>query len=238
MEKLLQTMRFLSTGFALMLAIGFGSLLGNVLFTNLIFHITDRANIGRAAGPLTVPLEMTTSVFALLIGLLLFLSNFKVAIANGISRRTFLIANLPVALLAAAVLALINGIVLLVHELFWPAVSISHLLYQQPSSAGLLLVQYGLYFLLIAAGWVISLGYYRASVPVRWVISLAPFVLIALLRVINFETGGAVTFFFRYSLGLVGSQPNPYQGAAFLFVYAAILFGATYVLIRRAPLKG
>jgi hypothetical protein len=237
MEKILQTMRYLSTGFVLMLAIGFGSLLGNVLFTNLIFHLTDRNNLGRAAGPLTVPLEITAVVFALLIGLLLFLSNFKVVIANGISRRTFLIANLPVALLAAAVLALINGIVVLVHELFWPAVSISHLLYQQVSSAGLLLVQFGLYFLLIAAGWVISLATTgpacRCAGSSRW----RPSCCIALLRVINFETGGAVTFF-RFSLGLVGSQPNPYQGAAFLFVYAAMLFGATYLLIRRAPLKG
>jgi hypothetical protein len=238
MEKILQTMRYLSTGFILMLAIGFGSLLGNVLFTNLIFHVTDRNNLGRAAGPLTVPLEMTASVFALLIGLLLFLSNFKVVIASGISRRTFLIANLPVALLAAAALALFNGVVVWVHELFWPAVSISHLLYQQASSPALLLLQFGLYFLLITAGWVISLAYYRASVPVRWVISLSPFVLFALLRVINFETGGAVETFIRYSLGLVGSQRNPYQGAAFLFVYAVMLFGATYLLIRRAPLKG
>jgi hypothetical protein len=238
MEKILQTMRYLSTGFILMLAIGFGSLLGNVLFTNVIFRITDRANIGRAAGPQTVPLEMTAAVFALLTGLLLFLINFKVAVANGISRRTFLIANLPVALVAAAALALLNGIVVWVHGFFWPAVSISHLLYQQASSPGLLLVQFGLYFLLIAAGWAISLAYYRASVLVRWVISLAPFALIALLRVINIETGGSLTSFFRYSLGLVGSQPNPYQGAAFLFVYAAMLIGATYLLIRRAPLKG
>jgi hypothetical protein len=238
MEKILQTMRYLSTGFILMLAIGFGSLLGNVLFTNLIFYVTDRDNIGRAAGPLTVPLEMTASVFALLIGLLLLRTNFKVVIANGISRRTFLFANLPVALLAAAALALFNGMVVLVHGFFWPAVSISHLLYQQPGSPGLLLVQFGLYFMLIAAGWVITLAYYRASVPARWLISLAPFVLIALLRVINIETGGSVTSFFRYSLGFVGSQPNPYQGAAFLFLYAVMLFGATYLLIRRAPLKG
>jgi hypothetical protein len=235
MEKILQTMRYLSTGFILMFAIGFGTLLGNVLFTNLIFHITDRANIGRAAGPLTVPLEMTASVFALLIGLILFLSNFKVAIANGISRRTFLIANLPVALLAAAALSLLNGIVVLVHGFFWPVVSLTQLFY--PQGAGLLLLQFGLYFLLIAAGWVISLAYYRASIPMRWAISLSPFVLIALLRMINFETGGEVSSFIRYTLGLTG-QPNPYQGAAFLFLYAAMLLGATYLLIRRAPLKG
>jgi hypothetical protein len=234
MEKILQTIRYLSTGFVLMVAIGFGSLLGNVLFTNLIFHLTDRNNLGQAAGPLTVPLEFTAGVFALLTGLLLFLINFKVVIANGISRRTFLIANLPVALAAAAALALINGIVLWVHEFFWPAVSISHLIYQQVSSPGLLLVQFALYFLLIAAGWVITLAYYRASVPKRWAISLAPFVLYALLRMTNFE----MESFIRFSLGLVGSERNPYQGAAVLFVYAAMLYGATYLLIRRAPLKG
>jgi hypothetical protein len=235
MEKILQTMRFLSTGFLLMLAIGFGSLLGNVLFTNLIFHITDRSNMGRAAGPLTMPLELTASVFALLTGLILFLSNFKVAIANCISRRTFMIANLPVALVAAAALALLNGIAVRVHGLFWPAVSITQLIY--PQEAGLLLLQFGLYFLLIAAGWIISLAYYRASVPVRWAISLSPLVLYVLLRLINFETGGGVKAFVQYSLG-IGGQNNAYQGAAFLFIYAAMLIVATYLLIRRAPLKG
>jgi hypothetical protein len=231
MEKILQTMRYLSTGFILMLAIGFGSLLGNVLFTNLIFHLTDRAGIGRAVGPLTVPLEMTASIFALLIGLILFLSNFKVAIANGISRRTFMVANLPVALLAAVALSLLNGITVLVHGLFWPVVSITQLFY--PQGVGLLLLQFGLYFLLIAAGWVISLAYYRASVPVRWAISLSPFVLYVLLRMTNFDTEPLI----KLSLGL-GNQHNAYQGAAFLFLYAAILFGVTYLLIRRAPLKG
>jgi hypothetical protein len=172
MEKILQTMRYLSTGFILMLAIGFGSLLGNVLFTNLIFYVTDRDNIGRAAGPLTVPLEMTASVFALLIGLLLLRTNFKVVIANGISRRTFLFANLPVALLAAAALALFNGMVVLVHGFFWPAVLFIQLIYPQVGWAGLLLVQFGLYFMLIAAGWVITLAYYRASVP-RALVDLA-----------------------------------------------------------------
>jgi hypothetical protein len=237
MEKILQTMRYLSTGFILMLAIGFGSLLGNVLFTNLIFYVTDRDNIGRAAGPLTVPLEMTASVFALLIGLLLLRTNFKVVIANGISRRTFLFANLPVALLAAAALALFNGMVVLVHGFFWPAVLFIQLIYPQVGWAGLLLLQFGLYFLLITAGWVLSLAYYRAGVRVRWIISLSLFVLFALLR-IDLYSGGAVETFIRYSLGFVANQPNPYQGAAFLFLYAVMLFGATYLLIRRAPLKG
>jgi hypothetical protein len=236
MDKILQTMRYLSTGFTLMLGIAFGSLIGNALVTNLIFHLTDRSNLGRTVGPLTVPLEFTAVVFALIIGLILFLANFKVVIANGVSRRTFFLANLPVALLAAAVLALMTTVVVLVYSLFWPVMPLSLVIYPLFGWPGLLFLQWALYFMAIAAGWLISVAYYRASVAMRWVITLVPLVLITQLRAIDTQSGGAVDAFVRTSFGL-GNPSNPYQGGMFLLAYGVLLAGVVYLLIRRAPVK-
>ena len=63
----------------------------------------------------------------------------EVALANGVSRKTFLLANLFAACLMSAALAIYIMIVLLVHRLFWPLILVSHLAYPGISLAGLLL---------------------------------------------------------------------------------------------------
>jgi hypothetical protein len=236
MNKTIPTLRYLLKGFSSLAVIAFLVILANVAVTNLIFHLTDRNNAVREVVTLTLPVEVSAAVFAQITGLILFLVNFKVALANGVSRKTFLTANLLAAVLLAAVLSIYIMIILLVHRLFWPAILINHLTFPEISLAGLLLLQIGQYLVFTIAGWLIVMAYYRASLLVRWVISLAPFALLAVYLSVNARTGGAAAQFLR-DFWWVSMETSPVMAVISLLAYASILYGMVYLLFRRAPLK-
>jgi uncharacterized membrane protein len=241
MGKTLQTLRYLTKSFTTLIVIGFLTILGTTAITNLVFHLTDRYNTVHNVVPLTVPFEFTAGIFAILIGMALLIVNFKVALANGISRKTFLLADLYAALLAAAAFSIFNQIVILVHGLFWPVILFSSLLYPQTGWAGMLILQFVLYFLSILAGWFIALVFYRSSQPVKWAITLAPLVLLGLLIDANHRTGGAVFMaiwnYLLLSLGLANGIHKPTIAVLSLLAYSAVLLALVYLLIRRAPVK-
>lgn len=236
MEKTMQTFRYLLVGFSRMFVIALFAILSNVLITYLVFYLTGgREVLFLGVVPLTAPVEVTAAIFALVTGLVLFLINFKVTAANGVSRKTFLLANLPAAALFAAVLAILNVLLVLVSRLFWPVIMSIQLFYPGISWAGLLLFQFALYLMWLVAGWLISLAYYRGSLPIRWAISLAPFLLFYIYLVTNHRTGGAVYGALReFWLTTMGSN---WAASASLLAYAAILVSLVYLLIRRAPVK-
>jgi hypothetical protein len=235
MTKTLPTFRYLFKAFSRQTLIGFLISLGNLAIVDLVFFLTDRAYGAHQVIPLAVPFEMADGIFVFIISLVLFVSHFKVALANGVSRKTFLLANLPAAILVAAALSIFNLIVVQVHNLFWPVFFYSEVFYPQTHWAGLLILQFGLYLLLIGSGWFITLAYYRSSTPVKWAISLAPFVLAGLMSVVNAWARGVIFTsigqYFRWS------TVDPYRAAASWLIYAAILGGLVYLLLRRAPLK-
>jgi hypothetical protein len=235
MKKTLQTFRYLSRTFRVMIFIEFLVILCTLATSDVIYFLTDYAyNKVHPVVMLSAPFEVTAGIFALLIGLALFLTTFKVALANGISRKTFWLANLPAAAMAAAAFSIFNLFIVFVHGLFWPMGLISNWIYPGSSWPWLLVLQFALYFLLIMAGWFISLAYYRSSIPVKWAISLAPFVLYGLLKVADARSGGVII-----------QAINEYQRASMamdrapltLLAYSVILYGLVYLLIRRAPLK-
>ncbi len=235
MNKTLQTLRYLAKSSSAGIFFGFLVILGTVAVTDLVFYLTDQAyNTVHLVVSLTVPFEVTAGIFTLLIGMVLFIPDFKVALANGISRKTFLMANLPAAGIAAAAFSIFNLVVVKVHGLFWPINSIGDLSYPQAGWVAFLLLQFTLYFLLIMAGRFISLAYYRSSPPVRWAISLAPFVLFGLLIEMDIRSDGKI--FEAIGAYLLWSLRFP-TALVSMLAYSAILYGLTYVLLRRAPLK-
>ena len=137
--------------------------------------------------------------------------------------------------MVAVALSIFNLIVVLVHRLFWPITFLSELFYPQAGWAGLLLLRFALNVLLIVTGWFITLAYYRSIVPVKWAISLAPFVLYGLMKAADARSGGAI--FTSIGDYLKWSTTGPYQAAVSWLAYAAILCGLVYLLLRRAPLK-
>ena len=99
MKKTFQIARYLFKSLVWVTVSGFFTFLVNVAITDLVYHLTDRNIAPHPFVSLTTPFEVVGITFALLIGLIPFIANFKVALANGVSRKTFLLANLPVALL-------------------------------------------------------------------------------------------------------------------------------------------
>lgn len=241
MEKFLQTLRYLAKSFTAMTVIGFLSMLGGLAISDLVFYLTDRYNAIHEVATLTSPMDITAAIFALIIGIVLFIINLNVTMANGITRKTYLLANLPVAGLVAAALAIFNVLVVQVHALFWPIIMTSSRFYPGSHWTGLLIVQFALYLLLIVLGWFITMAYYRSRVPARWAISLSPVVLFALLEAANARFDGAVLRaigeYLQVSLGLEAGNPNPYRAAVSMLAYSILLSGLVYLLIRRAPLK-
>jgi len=234
MRKTLQTLRYLLKSSTTWIVIGFLVILSTVAVTDLVYDFTSRHNVVQQVVSLTVPSEFTAGVFALLLGLVLFTTNFKVALANGVSRKTFLLANLPAAGITAAAFSIFNLVVVVVHGLFWPVNLISQNIYPTISWAGLLILQFAGYFMLVAAGWFITLAYYRSSTVGKWAISLAPFVLFGLLQVADAGSGGELFAAIReYQYVSMRMDRAPFT----MLAYSAILCGLVYLLIRRAPLK-
>ena len=237
MKKILQTLRYLIRSTKLMTFVGLVCILGSLIFTEVIF---DRSNSyyhavsSRQSVTLTAPVDVVAGIFALLTGLVFFIVTFKVALANGISRKTFLVANLPAAWIAAAAFSIFNLVVVKVHGLFWPIATIIGWNYPQIGWVELLILQFALYFLLTTTGWFITLAYYRSNVPVKWAISVAPFVLFGLLRVAQTRSGYPIfEAIWEYLLWSLRLDRAPFT----LLAYAAILCGLVYLLLRRAPLK-
>jgi hypothetical protein len=231
---MIPTFHYLRKSFSLWIVIGLLVSLGTVAVADLLFYFTEKYHPLDTVVPLTVPFEFTTGLFVLLIGLVLFIPDFKVALANGISRKTFLLANLLSAGTVAAAFSIFNLIVDKVHSLFWPITFTSEMFYPQIGWAGLFILQFALYFLLIMIGRLTALAYYRSNTLGRWAISLAPFVLLGCYLVANARSGGEL----RSAISAYQHTSMRMEQAPFtLLIYAAILTALLYLLFRRAPLK-
>lgn len=236
MNKLIPTLRYILHGFRGLTLIAFLSILGNVLAVNLVYQLTARSTGRVEVVRLTLPVEFTAAIFCIITGAILFLINFQVTIANGVSRKTFLRASLYAAALMSAALALFNILVVLVHNLFWPVQLVSQVVYPGIGWIELALVQFVQNLLGFVLGWVIVLAYYRAGTRMRWVISLAPFVLFGAYLAINAQTGGAAADAVR-EVWRATMRSLPVVAIASLLLLAAAAFGLVYLLFRRTPLR-
>lgn len=232
MKRTLQTFKYISRSYEWMIGIGLLSILVSLAISYLIFYLTDRYDGVRQSVTVTAPFEITALTFAILIGVLLFIANLKVVLANGVSRRTFLLANLPAAVIAAAAFAIFNLAMLFIFGLFIPIQLISSLIYPQMTWAGSLIYQFALYLVLIVAGWFITLAYYRSNPLGKWIITLAPFVGYGLLKAADAWAGGAIfTVIEEFRRASMQMDMAPVT----LLAYAVLLCVGSYLLIRRAP---
>jgi hypothetical protein len=239
MKKTRQTLQYLLKSSSTGMIIGVLVILGVVATTDLVFFFTDQRNPVHQVVSLTVPFEGATGLFVFFLGLALFVADFKVALANGISRKTFFLASLFTAAIMAAAFSIFNLTVVKVHGLFWPINSINDVNYPRSGWAEQLLVQFSLqfplYFYLILAGRLIVLSGYRCNTLAKWAISLAPFVLLILYNVADARFGGPISRAFNDYIVWSTNYPTT---VFIMLAYAAFLCGLTYLAIRRAPVKG
>ena len=234
MNRTLQTIRYLTRNLRWMMIAGVLVMLGVVILTDYIFYRTGGFNMSQSSVPGTV--EMTAGVFSLLIGLLYFRPHFRVALANGISRKTFMLANLPAAGIMAVVFAITTQVILNVHNLIWPISSITNAFYGSTMVwLRAMLIQFLLYFLLICLGWFVSFIYYRSNTMMKWIISLAASFVFFLPTIAPQEYYMSIApaihdFLMWCRIGFV-------RAPLMLLGFSAILFEFTFLLIHRAPLK-
>ena len=242
MQKTGQTFRLLLRRSNELILGVFFSILATVAFTELIYYLTSRTISTPEAVSLTVPFENITGFIALLFGITQIITNFKITLANGVSRKNLMMASILSAAAAAAALSIINLIVALVVNFvaalspqLLPVNFVSSLFFFSLSWLMLLLLQFVLYFLSIASGWFITLAYYRSTAPLKWAISFLPFLLYALLRTANAYTNGGL--FNAINDYIVLSTKTPYTTFISFLAYTIVACGLVYLLIRRAPLK-
>lgn len=227
-------MQYLTKSHKWMMVAGVLVMLGVVILTDYIFYRTGGFNMSQSSVPGTV--EMTAGVFSLLIGLLYFRPHFRVALANGISRKTFMLANLPVAGLMAVVFAIATQVILNVHNLIWPISSITNAFYDSTIVwLRAMLVQFLSYFFLICLGWFISFIYYRSNTMMKWIISLTMAFVFFLPTIAPQEYYMSVAPAIRDFL--LWCRDGFVRAPLMLIGFSAILFEFTFLLIYRAPLK-
>ncbi len=234
MKKTLQTLHFLIKRYSMGIVIGFLVILSSLVISYVGFSLTDRS-YPRQVVWVTPPFELIAGIFAMLIGLVLFIPDFRMALANGISRKTFFWANIPAALLFALAFSIFNLMIVLIYGHFLPISIISDLIYTHIGWVESLVLQTALYFLLVMLGRFITLIYYRSSKTVKWIVSLTPLMLIILdLQIYKSSVGEShriIGEFVKISMG------TPYRAALSMLAYSAVLCGLIFLLIRRAPLK-
>jgi len=237
MNRILQTMRYLTksiinpTLFALVVTVAM------VAISDFTFFNTGQFSLTKSQSALTMPLELTSGCFSLLIGAVIFLGNFRVSLANGISRRTFMLANLPVAMLLAAIFSIATIVITKVHNLFWPINTLSEgIMIENPNlnNAWPMIFQFSLYLFLILGGRFITSVYYRSNRWIRVILSLVPImVFIFMLRATNGNQGvfpRVITSLFFYVI-------QPENIINFLILGSLVMFALTWLVIYRAPLK-
>jgi hypothetical protein len=235
MEKIWKTTRYLARSVMGLTVIGFLSILGNLVITNMIFYFMRKG--GELDRQLSNQTEVTAGIFILLISLLFFSNQFKVMLGNGVSRKSFFWANITTLAAISAAFALFVTLVTLAHLPFEPMTLLSQSLYIRSSLFDVSIFQLTAYFLLAILGWFIHLAYYRSGTAMRWVISLAPFFLLWIL----ISEMGRSGVFWDLLTALMGfsdsTTPNPFIGSLSILALASLLSGVVYLLIRRAPLK-
>ena len=171
MNRTTQTIRYLTYSLKWMIITGVLVMLGIVILTDFILFRTGGLTMSQSSVPGTV--ETTADLFSIFIGLLYFRQNFRVAIANGISRKTFMLANLPVAVLVAVIFTIACQVIVAVHNLIWPISSSDAVINASKLSwLGSSASQMTAFFMLIGLGWFVTFIYYRSDTVLKWVISL------------------------------------------------------------------
>ena len=239
MKTITRVTQFLGGSFVPFIGIGVLIMLANVALTNLIYYMTGGFKLPPEQMGETLSYELLVDIFAVVMGLIIFTRNLKIILANGVSRKTFFLANLPPIALAAAALSASGLLISLAHGLLISTSLVSGLIYGQ-KPLRLLVLQFAVYFLLIMLGWLIALAYYRSSPLSKWLISVVPFLLLGVLIDVSISSPESYYRILSFVLSIMGMQRftyNPLTAALNFFIIAGAIYLFIFLLIRKTPLK-
>ncbi len=208
----------------------------------LALHIVISVGIIRLAhvpGPAGVG-DVIGMSWILIMGIIFFAPSFKYILAQGLSRRTyFLGGSLSMAAMAAAI-AIVVTIFYIINLKVSNVWMIYELIYDNSLLAAVLVWEFAALLFLGVLGWLVRLAYYVSGRTAKIVLTVSPFVLAALLALINALAGGgmgrAIYEFLKTALG-VSAGGNPYIGVASLLAASLILLIPVFLLLRRAQVN-
>ncbi|HML48789.1 MAG TPA: hypothetical protein PKE04_18765, partial [Clostridia bacterium] len=212
-----------------------------VLFISTLVRISDGSS-GSLGG-----MEMSTTIFLFVMGLVTFRETFNMMLQNGVSRRTLFVSRTLAIAILCVCMGAIDMTVTEISRAFagtdarMSVYSFYDLAYPQALAAmngfGRWMTSWALMatqsIMVMCLGYGITLAYYRMNRFAKWVVSFGvPILLSLVLTRINIQALGR---FLSAILG-IGRQLPPIAMLTFL-VAAAIFSGCSWLLLRRAPVR-
>lgn len=174
------------------------------------------------------------------LGAVMCAAGLKFALVNGVSRRTYYISVLFSALIAAVAYALLTYVLMLITHSVSHTNDVYYFLYcmTQFNWAGMYFFEFGFLLLGIALGYFVAIVMYRTRRTGKLVLLTASLILAAIITLISFFVNiwPPIGNFFLSILGF--NAQSPFIGMATLIGIAVILLAGTFLIVRRADIRG
>ena len=186
-------------------------------------------------------IDIVAFIWIFILGIGFFKPSFKYMLSNGISRKKFFLASIQCFLIVAAGWSIAITLLTIISRRYTNIFMLYELLYKNLSALSLIAWMFAAFFLLSIFGWFINLIYYRSGSRVKLLISFFMFALAPLLLFFNIISSGiifnAMAQFFIVTMGFSTNFPNPYIGTLSMLIFAMIICGFNFLLIRKAQVK-
>lgn len=237
MSNIFKATRYQLSTFKLTSIICLAAIIFNIMISVIITYLFKDSNLYAGISDMIAYITMFN------LGIVFFKPSFKFLLANGISRKSLLKANILSITILSVVWGIIVALILwLIKILDIKIIMMYPLFYTKGNLFGDFVWLTSAFFLLITLGWFINMLYYRSSKPMRLAISFTPFILLSALsfvnKLINGQLFSSIGTFFSKAMGFTGNgYPNPYFASLNMLLFAVMLGGFNYLLIRRAEIR-
>jgi hypothetical protein len=220
--------------FNLQIIVCFAVLLLHILISVAVIRLAD------TAGPAGTG-DFIALCYVFILGLIFFSPSFKYANSQGISRKTYFLSGSISIAMISAILAVLVTVIYVINLKVANVWMLYDLLYADQRLLGVVVWEFAALLFLGALGWFIRLVYYVSNRNNKYIVSVAPFILMSLLILFNALADGgigrAVLEFLKTVMGLSSGSPNPYIGMISMLVATFILSGPIFLLLRRAQIN-
>lgn len=184
-------------------------------------------------------LTSASIIFIFIVGLNSFKTAYFFMQANNVSRKVFYVGNFVSFLLLAGIMTIVDTTLNQVFQGLIAHKTSLEQIYNLHSFWVDIPFTFTFLTLAICLGWLITLLYYRSDKIMKIILSVSPFLLIILSTYINRITNGAITRelgkFFDNVLGI--SAVSPINAVFSFAISAALIYGLSFLLVRKAPIK-
>lgn len=199
-------------------------------------------------------IEMVGVIFIFVVGLCSFKERFYLCLQSGVSRKTLFISFLLASGITVAIMGLVDLLLPVLINLVFQDTNMmsffeqSYVIAFENKGVLFFLNQWGfsfsLYWVMMVAGYFISILYYRMSTPVKVAVSVGvPVFCIYILPVLDytvfqFKFFSFLSQFVAFALGVDGyPQLRAWMPVISFLAATAVLSGVAFLLMRKAVLK-